>query len=378
MNAKEGIRIDTHLASTGGNASRGGWWTGGFAFRAAGVEYMLHVKAQDGEAGAGETYVYISNKGNYNYYEISGIKFFYAGGTGASIRLSLCYLNNSIYLLLDGKAVLTVDTDGLLAKDALYGNLFDAQTIEVGLGMMDLTNRNYGIRFDEYSYSKISELPNDFVSIPTPVNNRFTDNTNVEVVQDGAYIMRRGENETSWVKWLNDGTGNAVTAAANGDFLVSYAMERADGNFTEDGGWSSGAFSIGVGEYNYRLLIMADNKYNHNTSIQLHKYQGTTLVDQCFQEYRVPQLLQGSGAPATISIGYTAADGKLHVRLNGVYHVFNTVVDWWQPAVDSTQEKTLGLSVIWNDTVFSDISYTLDATAVAGALTTWGDANVAS
>lgn len=378
VNAKEGIRIDTHLASTGGNASRGGWWTGGFAFRAAGVEYMLHVKAQDGEAGAGETYVYISNKGNYNYYEISGIKFFYAGGTGASIRLSLCYLNNSIYLLLDGKAVLTVDTDGLLAKDALYGNLFDAQTIEVGLGMMDLTNRNYGIRFDEYSYSKISELPNDFVSIPTPVNNRFTDNTNVEVVQDGAYIMRRGENETSWVKWLNDGTGNAVTAAANGDFLVSYAMERADGNFTEDGGWRSGAFSIGVGEYNYRLLIMADNTYNHNTSIQLHKYQGTTLVDQCFQEYRVPQLLQGSGAPATISIAYTAADGKLHVRLNGVYHVFNTVVDWWQPAVDSMQEKTLGLSVIWNDTVFSDISYTLDATEVAGALTTWGDANAAS
>lgn len=357
IDAAEGLRVDTRLERSDGRFDiEGTWGTGGFILNKNGIDYMLYVM----RLNAHEICLYFNNKADWKSYEIRAVYSY--RGTGAPLDLSLLYLGESLHLKLGGSLVLNFDENStaLVNTSDAYRKLFAKRagdTVKMGLCLMDMGETG-SVRFSGTGYAAATSLPDDWKG-----DTLFVDKT--EVYLDGSDKAASGK-----VLWLDNGAGTAVSTES--DFMMTYSLARADGNFAESGTWNSAGLALGIGSLNYRILIMAE-PINSRAAVYLQSYEGTT--DKTSVEYWIPYAYAGTGAPITVSVAYTSVDETLHLYVGGTHYAFthdikNSADD---AAFFAAGSKTLGLFTNYA-AVFSNVSYTLDSSDVSAAVAGWGTA----
>ena len=140
-----------------------------------------------------------------------------------------------------------------------------------------------------------------------------------------------------------------------------------DGNFSVEGTWDTPYFQIYIGGTEYTFFAMRENA----TTTVFYLNSATQNL-----EFRVPYQYQGTGAPLTVSVGYSSDDHLLHIYLGGTHYTFEVT-----NAAGSSYEtlyaenaKILGFRCGTFAGVVSDISYSVTKAEVDATLQEWGSA----
>ena len=370
IDAANGIRADIKLQREDGNfTTEGSWGTGGFMLKKNGVEFMIYVMRFNGE----QVYVYLQNKSTWGTYEYRGIGVNYQG-TGAPIELSLVYLGDELYLLINNKAVLALDAsnyrNGSTGADetklAPYVGLFTKganDTVAIGVATM-ATDEQTKIRYTKLAYSSVSALPDDMKV--TNNTGKLLDSPNMASdYTDGSIGLGAGATH-----WLKDPTGaeRFLTSDAQGNFVISYTLQRMDGYFEQEGTWDTPYFQIFIDNIEYTFFAMRENA---STTVFYLNSATKNL------EFRVSYEYRGTGAPLTISVAFSSDDHLLHILLGGTHYAFEVA-----NAEGSSFEtlyaengKILGFRCATYAGVVSDISYAVTKAEVDTKLQEWGAAD---
>lgn len=373
IDGKDGFRADIKLQREDGNFSiEGSWGTGGFFLKKNGVEFLIFVM----RANSGEVYVYLQNKSNWTTYEYRGTNVFLQG-TGAPVELSLVYLGDELHLLINQKAVLSLNvsnyTSGNLGgqnpNPAPYAGLFTKgadDSVSFGVATMD-TGAATKIRYTKLAYSVVNELPNGFKTENKTA--ALLDNPSMATdYTDGSVGL--GASATHWLKDPT-GAGRFLTSDAQGNFVISYTLQRMDGNFTVEGTWDTPYFQIYINGTEYTFFAMREN-----ANITVFYLNSATKN----LEFRVPYNYRGTGAPLTIKVAFSSDDHLLHIFLADTHYAFEVT-----NAAGSSFEtmymengKILGFRCGTFAGVLSDLSYAVTKAEVDTELQKWGEATKVS
>ncbi len=371
IDAASGIRADIRLQREDGNFTiEGSWGTGGFMLKKNGVEFLIYVM----RTNSGEVYVYLQTSSTWATYEYHGV-YTYVQGTGAPIELSLVYLGDELHLLINRKAVLSLNASNYQSGNAggndhtPYVGLFTKganDTVSIGIATMD-TGAQTKIRYTKLAYSPVSALPDD-MKVTNNTGKLLDDPNLASDYTDGSIGL--GARATHWLK---DPTGaeRFLTSDAQGNFVIGYTLQRMDGYFEQEGSWDTPYFQIYIGGTEYTFFAMRENA---STTVFYLNSATRNL------EFRVPYEYRGTGAPLTISVAFSSDDHLLHILLGGTHYAFEVT-----NAAGSSFEtmyaengKILGFRCGVFAGVVSDLSYAVTKAEVDVQLQEWGTATKVS
>ncbi len=349
IDAKDGLRIDAHMERTDNEFFvNSTWQTGGFIFRRNNTRFFLFFKMLDGAA-----VVHLGDDGSWQWKESASLCVRNVTGTGAPVDLSVVYLNNTLYLLIANDAVASFDMSGTILATG-------SGALEAGI--FNTNDAPCKMRFSKIGYAPVTVLPDDF-KLNRPQATIFDRNDATVVYDDGSVGFAAG---THWL--ANPAGGGFLTSDAAGDFIINYTLERMDGYFTQEGSWNTPNLQIYLPQVQYTFFAMRENA--STTVLYLNSSDGKVL------EFRVPYAYQGTGAPLTVSFGYSSADHLLHVYLGGAHYTLevSNAADSSYSWLYAENAKIPGFSCGAQAGILSDLSYVTTKAEVDATLSGWGTA----